>query len=399
MHQCSPLRKRFLKEATGPATSFAAWTNNQETRDFENQNNILKTENDRLRKQLEESESSSKSSKETTKLLEDKIAMVEASAFKSYEEKHHEVTTLKNLQKNLHSEIAKVKKDLNLGNKSLKVKENEIFKLNQKCDNLASNVFKYKTEIGVLQAENKKLIKQKSVKSKKSCSISTNTLPDPGNLSNFPCGCGSLVSSSTSSSISTLSKNCSSPTTSTIGNTNPTKENSSPGPTSSSNLSYSSEATTSKGSSILGCPHPSQCVLRHPDPPPPFAPLTFDQFYNPPKPPPHIRLLPDQRLTYSQYCELSVSHKCEECDEGGLYHNYTERVEYDDPGPCRGVIGTYPLACPNHPKAVIRLKEVSESENKWWMKLKIQCDLCSKTFSKESNMNFHKKRNHMLKIN
>ena len=159
-----------------------------------------------------------------------------------------------------------------------------------------------------------------------------------------------------------------------------------------------SEATTSKVTSPHGCSHYPQCMSRHPDPPPPFDPLTFDQVYNPPKPPSHIRLLPDHRLTYPQYWELNVSHQCEECEEGGLYHNYAERVEYDDPGPCRGVMGTYPLACPNHPKAVIKLKEISEPEHKSYRKLALKCELCSETFTTDSNLNFHKKRIHVKKI-
>ena len=91
------LRKRFLREATGPATSFSRnFTYHQEVENFEHQKNLASTENDSLRKQIEELESIVKSSKQTTELLEDKIAKVEASAFKSYSENNIKVTTLKN---------------------------------------------------------------------------------------------------------------------------------------------------------------------------------------------------------------------------------------------------------------------------------------------------------------
>ena len=70
------LRKRFLKEATGPAfpmpSSFSPKQNYQE---LEHQNRLLNNENDRLSKQIQELQVLSKSSKETAEILEQKILL------------------------------------------------------------------------------------------------------------------------------------------------------------------------------------------------------------------------------------------------------------------------------------------------------------------------------------
>ena len=120
----------------------------------------------------------------------------------------------------------------------------------------------------------------------------------------------------------------------------------------------STDATTSKVGCLSGCSHSPQCISRHPDPPPPFAPLTFVQYYNPYhlSPGAHIIIFPEHRMTHAEFCELNISHECEDCDLGSLFSNYAKRVEYDCPGLSGGA--------PNHPKASIKLKDTSEVSHK-----------------------------------
>ena len=106
-------------------------------------------------------------------------------------------------------------------------------------------------------------------------------------------------------------------------------------------------SSTSKTTSELELPHNPEChhspqwTLRQPATPPPFEPISFEQFYHPEKPPKHIYLLPSRTLAYSEFREVQFKgeHECEECGPGMLYHEYTERVEYSDPGPCGGTTG------------------------------------------------------------
>ena len=53
-------------------------------------------------------------------------------------------------------------------NKIKKEKNNEIYKLDQKCENLSDNIKKLKLEMSRVKQENKKLIKQKSASTKTS---------------------------------------------------------------------------------------------------------------------------------------------------------------------------------------------------------------------------------------
>ena len=159
----------------------------------------------------------------------------------------------------------------------------------------------------------------------------------------------------------------------------------------------SSEPRTSSVSSSSTCLHIPQCKMRNPNPPPPFAPITFEQLYYPPKPPAKIKILPSQRLSYTQFCHLEqVSHKCEECEEGMLFHTYSERVEYDDPGPCGGVSATYLRACPNSPNAQISFSSHCEVDQKSYRfkKLCVKYDVCGKIFDKLGHLSFHMNRKH-----
>ena len=45
------------------------------------------------------------------------------------------------------------------------------------------------------------------------------------------------------------------------------------------------------------CSHYPQYMLRHPNPPPPFPPISFNQFDKSPKPPIHKNILPTKTLS------------------------------------------------------------------------------------------------------
>ena len=121
------LRKRFLKEVTGPSFQISSnSTFTQEIQDLIKQKDLATKENDCLLNQLE---STRNNSKETIHILEEKISKAEAAALKSYKEKNTESITFKKLVKDLHDEVATNKKDLNLKNKAIKEKEKEILNL------------------------------------------------------------------------------------------------------------------------------------------------------------------------------------------------------------------------------------------------------------------------------
>ena len=205
-----------------------------------------------------------KTSKETIDILEEKVSKAEAAALKSYEEKNTELAMLRNLVKGLNVEIASNKKDLNQRNKTAKEKEKEILKLNQKCTNLATNASNFKSEINTLKQENQKLVKRKAGKLKKSHNAATNTSTFTLDESTSPDI--NFNSSPSIPSTSLLSVNRSAPMKDvTLVSSNITDE--------LDTVEDISEATTSKVRSTQ-CSHSPQCVLRHPDTPPPFAPLT-----------------------------------------------------------------------------------------------------------------------------
>lgn len=125
---------------------------------------------------------------------------------------------------------------------------------------------------------------------------------------------------------------------------------------------------------ITNCCHVPQCILRHPNPPPPFGPITSYEFYCPITPPPNIRLLPYEVPSFKMFQSLRTDHQCEDCAIGALYHNYHEMVHYPDPGPCRGTSGSQVMSCPNNPNTSITIIENKKLEKKKYKKRSFQCD-------------------------
>ena len=157
---------------------------------------------------------------------------------------------------------------------------------------------------------------------------------------------------------------------------------------------FSSSTMTITSPTSPMCNHLPQCALRDPDPPPPFAPITAQEFYSASIPPSTVRLLPPRVSSYDDFRNLNSSHKCEECDEGALFNNYFEMVEYPDPGPCGGTSGSPVATCPNNPNSKVTILPIrQESRRKpWWYKEKsYKCDMCDQNFPQIRNLIFHTK--------
>ena len=172
------LRKRFLEESLGPAPYFNL-PSTQNNHDLEDQLDTFAEENTVLLNRLADLEQTRKSERDTVKILEEKVAKVEAAALKSFEKSALEISTLKNANKNLNLELESERKENKQKAKVTKDKEREIQKLETKCENLTNNVRSMKVEMKSLKAENSKLSKKRStvtVVKKKSCDASTVTL-------------------------------------------------------------------------------------------------------------------------------------------------------------------------------------------------------------------------------
>ena len=166
---------------------------------LENQIKALVNENSSLKTQIE---SNKEASRETINLLEEKLAKAEASSMKSFKDKNEELLALKNVVKNYRQEQETSKKELNAKGKLVKEKDKEIYRLEQKCENLEYNAKKLKSEISDIKFENKKLLKAKAVKVKKE-SVLTSTLPETDQNTLNPSSMASLATSSNSSSLAT----------------------------------------------------------------------------------------------------------------------------------------------------------------------------------------------------
>jgi hypothetical protein len=119
---------------------------------------------------------------------------------KVFEERNTEVAALKKSLKSMNIEIDYSKKDSLAKSKFIKEKEKEVYKLEQKCQNLAESLKKSKADNSSLKSENSKLIKKKMAKVKKVHNVSLDQLS-----STLPLITSKIRCSGTSSSSPTLS--------------------------------------------------------------------------------------------------------------------------------------------------------------------------------------------------
>ena len=378
------IRKRFLKSTSGPQTfsKIHSLTENSLIQKLEEENSDLKLIVTNLQAVLTKSEANVKISNENCVILEQKIDKIESDALDAFDENKREVNALQTKLTKLNSDISSLKGDLNSAKKIIKEKEKEVKKLGTKVEIAAESVKKYK-------AEKAKVEQETETKKVEVANVTTNTEKSDYNMNlASKQSLASTQPSKTGLPPTHITSDSSAPSTLTMTMSSPT-------------LDSSTKPMKSAPVPTHECSHYPQCMLRHPNPPPPFAPITFDQFYNPPKPPIQINLLPTNTLSFREFCDLEnmQNHQCEECAVGMLYHNYTERVEYQDPGPSGGFTGVYRTVCPNSPKATIFVNTGHKEDKKRnkLQKKKFKCDICSKNFEKSGLLSFHVNRMHARK--
>ena len=168
----------------------------------------------------------------------------------------------------------------------------------------------------------------------------------------------------------------------------------------------STTTTSSNTTQLIFCSTASQSEPIHPAPKIEIPACSHfgcytRQPHNPPsssntyqRPPSNIRLLPKSVSSYEVYSSLQVNHECEECEEGALFCNYYEMVEYPATGPSGGTYGSPVTVCPNHPHASINLLDNSTEERKKILRKNVSCKLCDKKFVQKTHLLFHMKRIH-----
>ena len=171
------LRKRFIKDKTGPASPNFLLGHDHEHDHVHTLQQVehIKEENRVLLEQQKELETSYMKSQEIVDILEEKVSKAESNSLRAFKHNSEQVLVYKNLVKSCDGQMEALKRDLNLNSKSLKEKNKEIYRLDQKSENLSDTLKKLKSELSSLKVENSKLKNQKPVKSKKSCSALTNT--------------------------------------------------------------------------------------------------------------------------------------------------------------------------------------------------------------------------------
>ena len=164
------LRKRFVKECLGPEAAFLLAPDQ-----IDNKNEVinLREEIVNLKKELEALEIARNVEKDKEKILEEKIGNIEAEALKAYKKQEAEISTMKNLNRNLNTEIDKLKSEMSSKIKSCKQKDKEVQRLENKCDNLASNLKQIKNENKDLKSKYTKL--EKSSNLEKTSNLSKKT--------------------------------------------------------------------------------------------------------------------------------------------------------------------------------------------------------------------------------
>ena len=167
------LRKSFVKTLKTPWP--ASLSSKPVIQNSENVIENLEREIFALKDALGKSQANLKTSKDSCGVLEQKIAIIEASALKTYEDKKSEENTNKIVIKKYSDEIHALKKDLNDSKKLIKTKERENLKLENKCENLDINAKKFKADITQMKAEKVKAEKHLKKLKAKTVEVSTNT--------------------------------------------------------------------------------------------------------------------------------------------------------------------------------------------------------------------------------
>ena len=422
------LRKKFTKKST--KSDQKVQTSPSEIQNLEDKVNKLRDEKNSLEELLKQTELECEASKDVVKLFEEKLEKAESEFLKQCtnfkeikDDNVSETKLLKVTVKNANEEIKKLKKDLSEANKVIKTNEKNIYNLEQNLESTQEKNKILKDENNKFKLDKKKSEKKEKKKPQKDLVLpltfkhkgnQTDLPPSISNRDNnnlgplesvfaskistqriyTPACCPSTTLPSSSILATTPNHTSSSAITMDITSPLPRISSNLDGPAPNSSLVVSSPSTNT-------CHHTPQCLLRHPNPPSPFAPITFEEFYHPTKPPSHIFLLPSHTLSYGDFRELEGkgNHKCEECDVDMLFHSYTERVEYFDPGPSGGITGMYLRVCPNSPRATISMnlseeKSMRTVRNK---KMSLKCNFCSKISTTRMEFCFHVNRKHASK--
>ena len=364
----------------------------------------ISEENKTLRELIETKESEIKALRATVDILENKVSNAETNLLKhfketknieiSYKKEKEESTLLKDVVKNHHGEISKIRAEMKGHNKAQKSSEKEIYNLVNKTDNQQEVIKR-------LREENSCLKRDQIKKEKEFKKLLANTTKDK-NQNISPLKPLKVDATTNTEGVNFSSSMHSSTVCSASPLTLPTMEILSKP---SLLTSVASSTSTTLNRLIVStckdlpnrCLHSPQCTLRHPNTPPPFAPITFEQFYHHEKPPKQIFLLPCRRLSFIEFRELESKgeHECEECEPGMLFNEYTERVEYCNPGPCGGTMAQYLRACPNSPRATISVTGLEiETKIKNIKTQYFRCEICAKVFEKFGTLSFHTSRMH-----
>lgn len=164
------LKKSFIKDKYGNIL-LPSLTNkviSQQEFNLQHDNAELVDKNEKLDRQNLQLQRTNEFQLQNIKILEKKIVDIEASAFKSFREKSDEVTVLKNTLQSSDQEMTKLKNELQIKNKLIKVKEKEFLKLDQNRGILEATAKKCKEELKTLKSDYKKLQKKDKITSEKS---------------------------------------------------------------------------------------------------------------------------------------------------------------------------------------------------------------------------------------
>ena len=155
------LKKSFIRDKFGnilvPTNVNAA---SQKEFNIQHENNELEHKNEQLNQKILDIENLVASKSQTVQILEAKIANAEASTVKTINEKNEEATILKKALKNANLEISKLKNEMKGTNKLLKEKDKQVYKLDQKCENLEANMKRAKEELNSIKSNFKKIQKK-----------------------------------------------------------------------------------------------------------------------------------------------------------------------------------------------------------------------------------------------